>query len=94
GGGPPRGNRRSSSPANRSALPGGASRVGDLAPRPPRKPGERWGEMRDKEREEVLQSLKEKLPERYRDLLEQYHRALAEGKRVGGGEEGADGEED
>jgi hypothetical protein len=38
--------------------------------------------MRDKEREEVLQALKEKFPERYRELLEQYNRALAEGKRV------------
>jgi len=38
--------------------------------------------MRDKEREEVLQALKQKFPDRYRELLEQYHKALAEGKRV------------
>ena len=38
--------------------------------------------MRDKEREEVMQALKEKFPDRYRELLEQYHKALAEGKRV------------
>ncbi|MHC4547995.1 MAG: tetratricopeptide repeat protein [Planctomycetota bacterium] len=82
GGGPPRGNRQSSNPANRSQAPPGASRVGDLRPRPKRKPGDQWGLMRDKERDEVLQALKEKFPERYRELLEQYHKALAEGKRV------------
>jgi tetratricopeptide (TPR) repeat protein len=82
GGGPPRGNRQSSNPANQSSAPPGASRVGDLRPNPKRKPGEQWGEMRDKEREEVLQALKEQFPDRYRELLEQYNKALAEGKRV------------
>ena len=38
--------------------------------------------MRDKEREEVLQALKQQFPDRYRELLEQYHKALADGKRV------------
>ena len=38
--------------------------------------------MRDKERDEVLQSLKEKIPDRYRELQKQYDKALAEGKRV------------
>ncbi len=82
GGGAPRGNRKSSNPANKSQATPGASRVGDLRPTPKRKAGDRWGEMRDKEREEVLQALKEKFPDRYRELLEQYHKALAEGKRV------------
>jgi len=58
GGGPPRGNNPSSSPANRSVAPPGASRIGDLRPKPKRKPGQEWGAMRDKEREEVLQALK------------------------------------
>lgn len=82
GGGAPKGNRRSSGPADKSQLPPGAGRVGDLRPRPKRKPGEKWGEMRDKEREEVLQALKQQFPDRYRELLEQYHKALADGKRV------------
>jgi tetratricopeptide (TPR) repeat protein len=81
-GGQPRGNRQPSSPANQSAAPPGASRIGDLRPNPKKKPGDAWGEMRDKEREEVLQSLKEQFPDRYRELLEQYNKALAEGKRV------------
>ncbi|MHC4493768.1 MAG: tetratricopeptide repeat protein, partial [Planctomycetota bacterium] len=82
GGGRPRGNQQPSSPANQSSPPAGSSRIGDLRPKPKRKPGDRWGEMRDKERDEVLQALKEKFPDRYRELLEQYHKALAEGKRV------------
>ena len=81
-GGQPRGNRQPSSPANQSSAPTGASRVGELRPNPKKKPGDAWGEMRDKEREEVLQALKEQFPDRYRELLEQYNKALAEGKRV------------
>mgnify|MGYP002624154937 FL=1 len=82
GGGPPRGNQQPNGPANQSSAAPGQAEVRDLRPKPTRKPGEQWGEMRDKEREEVLQALKEKFPDRYRELLEQYHKALAEGKRV------------
>ena len=82
GGGQPRGNQQPSGPANQSSAPQGASRVGELRPNPKKKPGDAWGEMRDKEREEVLQALKEQFPDRYRELLEQYNKALAEGKRV------------
>ncbi len=81
-GGQPKGNQQPSSPANQSKAPPGASRIGDLRPNPKKKPGDAWGEMRDKEREEVLQALKEQFPDRYRELLEQYNKALAEGKRV------------
>jgi len=82
GNGNPRGNDPSNSPANKSAAPPGAADTGDLRGKPQRKPGEQWGEMKDKEREDVLQALKEKIPDRYRDLLRQYDKALAEGKRV------------
>jgi tetratricopeptide (TPR) repeat protein len=82
GGGQPRGNQQPSGPANNSSVAPGASRVGDLRPNPKKKAGDAWGEMRDKEREEVLQALKEQFPDRYRELLEQYNKALAEGKRV------------
>jgi len=82
GGGAPRGNRQSNNPANSSKISPGASRVGDLRGKKRPKAGEKWGEMRDKERDEVLQALKEKFPGRYRELQEQYDRAIAEGKRV------------
>jgi len=82
GGGPPRGNQQPSGPADQSKLAPGASRVGDLRGKNRAKAGEKWGEMRDKERDEVLQALKEKFPGRYRELQEQYDKAVAEGKRV------------
>ncbi|HEX5137336.1 MAG TPA: hypothetical protein VFY93_10205 [Planctomycetota bacterium] len=82
GGGRPRGNQQPAGPANQSSVTPGASRVGELRPNPKKKPQDAWGEMRDKEREEVLQALKEQFPDRYRELLEQYNKALAEGKRV------------
>ncbi len=82
GGGPPKGNKKSSSPAQKSAISPGASRVGDLRGKRRAKAGEQWGKMRDKERDEVLQALKEKFPGRYRELQEQYDKAVAEGKRV------------
>ena len=78
----PRDGNQSNSPLNKSKVAPGASRTGNLGGKKKPKPGDQWGKMRDKEREEVLQSLKEKFPDRYRELLEQYHRQLAEGKRV------------
>jgi len=80
-GGAPRDNRQPNSHAPKSQVAPGPSRVGDLR-KSKAKAGEKWGAMRDKEREEVLQALKEKFPERYRELLEQYNKALAEGRRV------------
>ncbi len=82
GNGNPRGNDPSANPANKSSAPPGAADTGELRGRPQRKPGEQWGEMKDREREDVLQALKERIPDRYRDLLRQYDKALAEGKRV------------
>lgn len=41
-------------------------------------PGEMWGKLPPAEREQVLQSLRERWPSRYRHLVEQYYRALAE----------------
>jgi len=83
GGGPPKGNQKSGGPAGQSRLPsGGGGDAKNLRGKNRAKAGEKWGEMRDKEREEVLQALKEKFPGRYRELQEQYDRAVAEGKRV------------
>jgi len=81
-GGRNQGRPDASNPANRSEARRGEGGTGDLRPKAPPKAGEQWGQMRDKEREEVLQALKEKFPDRYRELLEQYNKALAEGQRV------------
>jgi hypothetical protein len=41
--------------------------------------GSDWGEgLPEKEREQALQILKEKFPERYKELVEQYFKVLAE----------------
>ena len=37
-----------------------------------------WGAMNEKEREAALQLLKEKFPERYKELVEQYYKSLAD----------------
>ncbi len=41
-------------------------------------PGEAWGAMPDAEREQILQVLRDRFPGRYRALVEQYYRNLAE----------------
>ncbi len=76
GGGSPSGNRGGGSGAKRSALPGGESRTGQLRKRRAR-PGEAWGRMPPKARDQILQSLQKQFPSRYRDLLEQYYEQLA-----------------
>ena len=35
-----------------------------------------WGTVRKREREKVLNVLKAKFPDRYRELLEQYYKSL------------------
>ena len=92
-GGQPRGNQAPNAPAQSSKLSPGSSRVGDLRGKQRGKAGDQWGKMQDREREEVLQALKEKLPDRYRGLVEQYMKRLAEGKRVTEPDESPAGEE-
>jgi len=46
-------------------------------------PDEVWGAARQRQRDEVLNVLKTKFPERYRELLEQYYKSLQEGDRAG-----------
>ena len=74
-GGPPRG--AGGSPADVSALPGGRGTKGPLNQAPTARPGEMWGQTRPEERERILQSLRERFPSRYRQLVEQYYRQLA-----------------
>jgi len=50
----------------------------DLHSAPPANPGEQWGQLPPAEREKILQSLRERFPSRYRQLVEQYYRSLAE----------------
>ena len=64
--------------AQRSDERSGQGDIGDLHDSPTAKPGEAWGELPPAERERILQDLRERYPTRYRQLVEQYYRALAE----------------
>ncbi len=77
--GAPGGNGPSQSPATKSALPEGAGRIGQLGKAPP--VGERWGDLKDRDREEIGADLQTNLPPRYRELLEQYYKRLNQGSR-------------
>lgn len=66
-------------PSEESRLPDGESRIGDLSPTP--EVAERWGDLRDAEREAIRAQLSEELPPHYRRLLEAYYLRLARRKR-------------
>ncbi|MEO0480917.1 MAG: hypothetical protein AAF196_15705 [Planctomycetota bacterium] len=66
----------STSPASQSRLPGGRSEVGTLAA--PSSVADRWGDVRDREREEILNEIQTRFRGRYRELLEGYYRRLSE----------------
>ncbi len=78
--GDPKGNSNPGSGAQRSTRPGGESRTGELR-RVTARPGEEWGRMPPREREEILQTLQRRFPSQYRELLEQYYRQLAKDAR-------------
>ncbi|HUT37216.1 MAG TPA: hypothetical protein VNE39_27290 [Planctomycetota bacterium] len=81
GGGPPSGNQQPSGPASQSSAAAGEGRMGALARAARGRADESWGNARARERQEVLNVLKAKFPERYRELLEQYYKSLQEGER-------------
>jgi hypothetical protein len=65
---------------SQSDAPAGEGALGDLHAAPKADPGETWGRMPPAERERILQSIRERFPSRYRQLVEQYYRALADEK--------------
>ncbi len=76
--GTPSGNQVSGGPAAQSSAPVGEARMGALHRARRGRADEVWGNVRQREREEVLNVLRTKFPERYRKLLEQYYRSLQE----------------
>lgn len=76
-----RATRTPRAPAQQSKLPTGAGgEEGNLHESPPVQPGEVWGKLPPTERERILQSLRDRFPSRYRELVEQYYRSLADEK--------------
>ena len=73
-GGPPSGNGPSANPATQSGLPEGDGSVGQLNNRPTL--ADRWGDMKDRDREKIEAEVQSGLPPQYRKMLEQYYKRL------------------
>lgn len=65
-------------PTDESRTGRGAGEIGDLHTAPRANPGEMWGKLPPAERERILQKLRDRYPSRYRQIVEQYYRTLAE----------------
>ena len=76
GGGSPEGNQQPGGGANQSNAPGGEQRDAKLR-KAIAKPGDAWGRMPPRERDQILQALQKQYPSQYRELLEQYYRQLS-----------------
>ncbi len=79
GGGPPQGNGPSAGPAGSSQLNPGQGRVGAL--HGSRGVKDKWGDLKDRDREKILNEIQTKLPERYRVLLEDYYKKINRARR-------------
>jgi tetratricopeptide (TPR) repeat protein len=67
------------SPMQDSRAPAGRPSPGseDAGQRRSVQPGEAWGAMRPAEREQIIQALRDRFPDRYRQLVEQYYLELS-----------------
>lgn len=65
-------------PLEQSKVAPGQGEIGELHEMPEATPGEIWGKLPPAEREKILQSIRERFPSRYRQIVEQYYRSLAE----------------
>lgn len=81
-GGPPSGNGPSSNPATQSGLPEGDGSVGELQKKPSL--ADRWGDMKDRDREKIEAEVQNGLPPQYRKMLEQYYKKLGGGTTAPG----------
>lgn len=75
--GAPSGNQPSANPANQSQAPEGESNVGELNKRPTL--ADRWGDMKDADREKIAAKLQKGLPPQYQKMLEEYYKKLGKG---------------
>lgn len=77
GGGKPSGNGIPSGPANQSGLVEGEARIGSLEKRA--NVADRWGNMKDKDREKIESEVRNILPPESRKMLEEYYKKLGTG---------------
>ena len=73
-GGAPSGTSQSSSPATESKLVEGDGSVGELQKRGTL--ADRWGNMKDSDREKIRAAVQQGLPPQYRKMIEQYYEKL------------------
>ncbi|MEX0776879.1 MAG: tetratricopeptide repeat protein [Phycisphaeraceae bacterium] len=78
GGGQANGNQQSGGPAQNSTAPVGEARVGSQHAVNRGDPADQWGKLQERQRQEVLDALKTRFPDRYRELVEQYYKGLQE----------------
>lgn len=76
--GAPNGNQRSMAPANKSGLPEGAARIGNLNKITTLT--DRWGDMKDKDRKAIEAEVQNNLPPQYKKMLEEYYKKLGSGE--------------
>lgn len=74
--GPASGLGPSSAPAAKSALPEGEGTVGNLEKRGTL--ADRWGEMKDADRQKIETAVQQGLPPQYQKMLEQYYKKLGQ----------------
>ncbi len=74
GSGPASGLGPSSNPASESALPEGEGTVGNLEKRTTL--ADRWGDMKDADRERIAAKVQNGLPPQYKKMLEDYYKKL------------------
>lgn len=72
--GPPSGLGPSSAPASESALVEGEGTVGNLTKKPSL--ADRWGDMKDVERDKIEAKVNKGLPPQYQKMLEEYYKKL------------------
>ena len=72
--GAPSGNKQSSAPAANSQLVEGDGSVGELQKRGTL--ADRWGNMKDRDREKIRAAVQQGLPPQYQKMLEQYYEKL------------------
>ena len=79
GPGGPRGNQQPSSPATESTAPEGSAEIGSLHRVNRGNASDSWGNLKKKEKQDVINAFKAKFPSRYRQAVEEYYKRLQEG---------------
>lgn len=69
-----------SAPATESTAPEGSAKIGDLHRINRGSAADTWGDLKKKEKQDVINAFKAKFPSRYRQAVEEYYKGLQEGK--------------